>query len=101
MLHDPVLERVEGNHRDPAAGREQVERFVERLPQRVQFAVDRDADRLEGLAGGMPRLPAHLGRYPHLDKLGQRILERLAIETAERKDTSYSGNSSAASLEAE
>src|ERR1019366_7310611 len=47
VLHDPVLPRVIGNHRDDARRGQTVTQRRERSSERVEFAVDGDAQRLE------------------------------------------------------
>src|SRR3954447_2830910 len=46
-LHDPVLERVERDHREAAARPKHLERRRERGLERAELVVDRDAQRLE------------------------------------------------------
>ena len=88
LLYQPVFQRVEGDHRQPSAGRQRLERLRQRGLQRFQLLVDRHAQRLEGarrrmdiaaaggpchypgqLPGGMQRAglddgPRHLARPP-------------------------------------
>src|SRR5436190_23498757 len=47
-LHDPVLERVEGDDREPPAGREHLLRRSEAAFELAELVVDVDPDRLEG-----------------------------------------------------
>ena len=54
LLHDAVLQRMEGDHQQPPAGGQQVHKVAERLPERVQLVVQRDAHGLERAAGRMP-----------------------------------------------
>ena len=52
-LDDPVLERVEAYHDEPATGGEQREALVERALERGELVVECDADRLEHTSRGM------------------------------------------------
>jgi hypothetical protein len=42
---------MEGEDHDPAAGGQQLDALVDRLPEALQLAVDLDADGLEAAAG--------------------------------------------------
>ena len=53
LLDDPVLARVVRQHRDPPTRHDGLDRRVDRRRQRVELAVDLDADRLERPLGGM------------------------------------------------
>ena len=48
LLDDAVFERVEADHREPPAEREQLERAGERAAQLAELVVDVHAQRLEG-----------------------------------------------------
>ena len=65
LLDDAVFERVEADHREAAADREQLERAVERAPQLAELVVDVHAQRLEGarrrMLAGLAR--AHRARH--------------------------------------
>ena len=62
-LHDPILQGVEGEDHDPAAGGQEVDAAVHRLPKALKLAVDLDADSLEAAAGRVLLfLEAELGR---------------------------------------
>ena len=56
-LDDAVLERVVADDAEPPVRREQVEAGLERGRQRLQLAVDLDAQRLEDPRGGMDAPP--------------------------------------------
>ena len=54
-LHDPVLERVERDHGDAAAGSQHLEGGRKRLLELAELVVDRDAERLEDALRRMAR----------------------------------------------
>ena len=62
-LHDTVFERVERNHRQPAARLEHAHRGLQAFFQYLKLAVDGDAQRLEGLGGWVDGM-ARAARYP-------------------------------------
>ena len=70
-LHPAVLERVEGDRRQPAALDEQPQAAGERAVERVELAVDGDPDRLEGALRGMAAAEAIRGRNRGADRLDQ------------------------------
>ena len=51
VLHQPVLQRVEGDHAQPAARRKMIENGIQAFFQRIQFMVHCNAQRLKGAAG--------------------------------------------------
>ena len=53
-LHAPVLERVEGDRGEPAAGAQQIPGRRQRALERAELVVHGDPDRLEHALGGMP-----------------------------------------------
>src|SRR5437762_6962250 len=58
VLHAPVLERVVGEHGEPAARTEHAVAVGEEALQLAQLVVHRDADRLEGAGCGMEPGPS-------------------------------------------
>ena len=70
-LDAPVLERVEGDRGEPAAGAQQLPRQRQRGVELVELVVDRDPDRLEGALGRVPAGEAR-GRG---DRGGDRVDE--------------------------
>ena len=71
-LDDAVLERVVGEDGQPAARPQQVDGRGQRRGQRLQLAVDRDAQGLEGARRGMrPPTAAAGDRHDALDERGQ------------------------------
>ncbi len=52
-LDDPVLERVEADHEEPPAGREQLDGLRQRALERGELGVDGYSDRLERARGRM------------------------------------------------
>ena len=62
LLDDAVLQRLVGQHDDPAADAQRVERGRNGGAQRVQLAVDLDAQRLEGALGRVAAVAAGRGR---------------------------------------
>src|SRR5439155_8606681 len=78
-LDDPILERVEADHRKPSAGPQQLERRRQRGLERSELLVDRDPQRLEDALRRMPVAePRRRGnrRPDRLDEIA-RPLERL------------------------
>ena len=81
LLDDPVLERVERDHREPAARPEHLERRGQRRRERAELVVHRDPQRLEDALRGMP-LAEPRGRGDRaLDRVHElaRPLERLLL----------------------
>ena len=96
-LHAPVLERVEGDRREPAALAQHLPRERERAVERVELGVHRDPDRLEhslGRAAGA-EAPAHGGRQRGLDRGNELAgrLDRRAL-AARARSRARSGRSS-------
>ena len=54
LLHDPVLERVEADHRETPTRAQHLERGGKRRLELAQLVVDGDAQRLEDALGGWP-----------------------------------------------
>src|SRR5690606_15597290 len=61
LLDDAVLQRVVGDHHEAASGAEGGDGGVEPALEGAQLVVDRDAERLEDLAGRVAA-PARRGR---------------------------------------
>ena len=78
-LHDPVLERVERDHREPAARAQDLERRRQRALERAELVVDLDPQRLEDALGRMALAEARRRRDRLLDRLDEvaGALERL------------------------
>ena len=84
LLDDPVLERVERDHAEPAAGPQHLERRRQRALERAELVVDLDAQRLEDALCRMALTePGRRGdrRLDRLDELA-RALERAALRAA-------------------
>src|SRR5690606_40483808 len=72
-LDDPVLERVEADDDETAAGREQRLGLRERRLERVELAIDRDPDRLKDARRRMDlRLAAARGPRDDVRERGRR-----------------------------
>src|ERR1035437_1584947 len=82
VLHDPVLPRVIGDHRDDARRGQTVTQRRERSSERVEFAVDGDAQRLEE-----PREVTGAGARPE-DQF--RLAQINLSEALELKEHGYS-----------
>ncbi len=78
-LDDPVLERVEADHGEPAAGPQHLERRGQRGLERAELVVDGDPQRLEDALRRMAVAEARRRRDRLLDRLDEvaRALERL------------------------
>src|SRR5262249_8230908 len=70
-LDDAILERVEADHRKPAARPEHRERGGKGGLERAELVVDRDAERLEDAFCGMAVAEARGGRNGRLDRLDE------------------------------
>ena len=83
-LDDPVLERVEADHGEPAAGPQHLERVGQRGLERAELVVDGDPQRLEDALGGMAVAEAGRRRDRGLDRLDELAgaLERLLAPAA-------------------
>src|SRR2546423_6963885 len=78
-LYDAVLERVEGDHREPSARPQHLERRRQRTLERAELVVDLDPQRLEDPLRGMALAESRRRRNRLLDDLDEvaRPLERL------------------------
>src|SRR5206468_5600575 len=79
VLDDPVLEGVEADHRDPAAGAEHLDGRRERGLELAELVVDGDPERLEDALCGMAVAEARRGGNRGLDSLDELAgpLERM------------------------
>ena len=70
-FHQPVLQRVKGNDRQPPPGIQRVQRCRQHPFHLAQFIVNRDADRLEGSLCGVLLFPPRFCRHRPPDQLRQ------------------------------
>src|SRR4029077_8300146 len=86
-LHDPVFERVERDDGEAAPRPEHLERGRERALERVELAVDGDAERLEDPLRRMPLAEAGRRGNRALDRVDKlaRALERLLAPAADER----------------
>ena len=71
LLDDPVLERVERDHAEPAAGPQHLERGGQRALERAELVVDLDPQRLEDALGRMTLAEPRRRRDRRLDHLDE------------------------------
>src|SRR5690606_25723247 len=85
-LDDAVLERMEADDDEPPAGREQLLGLTKPGLERVELAIDRDADRLERARRRMDlRLAAARGAGDHVRELGRGRERRLSPRANDRR----------------
>src|SRR6185312_16746394 len=84
-LDDPVLQRVEADHREPAARIQEVDRGRQRILERRQLVVHRDPERLEDPLRRMTVAESRRAGNRGLDRVDQltRALERLVAPPAD------------------
>src|SRR5690606_15241444 len=81
-----VLEGVKADHDESAAGREQLLRLTKPGLERVELAIDRDADRLKRTGRGMQlRLAAAGGARDHVGELRRRRQRRFLPRADDRR----------------
>ena len=92
-LDDPVLERVERDHREPAVRPQHLERRGQRALERAELVVDLDPQRLEDALGGVPLAEARRRRDRLLDRLDEvaGALERLLRAAAHDRPRDLAG----------
>src|SRR5439155_13325570 len=80
-LDDPILERMEADHREPATGPQHRERGRQRGLEGAELVVDGNPERLEHALGGMTVSKAGRSRNRRLDRLDEvaRPLERILL----------------------
>ena len=85
-LDDPVLERVERDHGEPAARPQHLERCGQPALERAELVVDLDPESLEDALRRMPLAEAGRRRDRRLDRLDELAgaLERLLLRAAAR-----------------
>src|SRR5579859_8163166 len=87
LLHDPVLERMEADHRKPTPGPQHLERRRQCRLERAELVVDGDPESLKDALGGMTLAEPHRSGHRGPDRLHEvaRPLERLLLAPARNR----------------